>query len=109
MVDSDIRFNCKQTSKILSLGFVGGFLAGAFGLGGGVIFNPVLLTMGLPPQVSAATGLYLVTYSKISTSLIYFLNGQMNIFYALWLGLWAVVGGVTGAAATWLYMKLSGR
>ena len=109
LVDSDLRFTVKETSKILSLGLIGGFLAGAFGLGGGVIFNPVLLTMGLPPQVSAATGLYLVTYSKIATSLVYFLNGEMNVFFALWIGLWAVVGGVTGAAATWVYMKLSGR
>ena len=109
MVDSDIKFNKKQTTKIICLGFFGGFVAGAFGLGGGVVFNPVLLAMGLPPTVSAATGLYLVTYGKIATTLIYFLNGQMNVFYSLWLGLWSVVGGVAGAGGTWLYMKLSGR
>ena len=109
LVDSDLRFEPKKLAAILSLGLGGGFLAGAFGLGGGVIFNPVLLTMGLPPQVAAATGLYLVTYSKIATSLVYFLNGEMNVFFALWIGLWAVIGGVLGAACTWLYMKISGR
>jgi uncharacterized membrane protein YfcA len=109
LADSDIRFNTKSLAQVLTLGLIGGFLAGAFGLGGGAIFNPVLLTLGLPPQVSAATGLYLVTYSKIATSLVYFLNGEMNVFFALWLGFWAVFGGVTGAACTWLYMKISGR
>jgi len=109
LVDSDVRFDVKRTTAILSLGFFGGFIAGAFGLGGGVIFNPVLLAMGLPPTVSAATGLYLVTYGKIATTLIYFLNGQMNLFYSLWLGLWAIVGGVAGAGTTWFYMKVSGR
>ena len=88
---------------------VGGLLAGAFGLGGGAIFNPVLLTLGLPPQVSAATGLYLVTYSKVATSLVYFLNGEMNIGYALWLGFWSVFGSITGSACAWLYMKIAGR
>jgi len=49
MSDTDIIFNTKEITKLLMLGFFGGFLAGAFGLGGGVIFNPILLTMGLPP------------------------------------------------------------
>jgi hypothetical protein len=49
LVESDIIFNRKNISTLIVLGFMGGLLAGALGLGGGVIFNPVLLTMGLPP------------------------------------------------------------
>lgn len=49
LVDSDIIFNKKNITTLIVLGFMGGLLAGALGLGGGVIFNPVLLTMGLPP------------------------------------------------------------
>lgn len=49
IVESDIIFNRKNLTILLFLGFMGGILAGALGLGGGVIFNPVLLTMGLPP------------------------------------------------------------
>lgn len=49
LVESDIIFDKRNTTILLLLGFMGGILAGALGLGGGVIFNPVLLTMGLPP------------------------------------------------------------
>ena len=49
MSEHDIVFNAKNLVTLCCLGFTGGMLAGAFGLGGGVIFNPILLTMGLPP------------------------------------------------------------
>jgi uncharacterized membrane protein YfcA len=49
LVDSDIRFTNKNLASLIGLGFGGGIVAGAFGLGGGTIFNPILLTMGLPP------------------------------------------------------------
>jgi len=75
LVDSDIRFDAKRTTAILSLGFLGGFVAGSFGLAGAIIFNPALLAMGLPPTVSAATSLYLVTYGRTATTLIYYFNG----------------------------------
>ena len=49
MVDSDMRFTASNITKLLALGFGGGILSGAFGLGGGSLFNPILLVMGLPP------------------------------------------------------------
>lgn len=47
--ESDVILNNKNITILILLGFMGGMLAGALGLGGGVIFNPVLLAMGLPP------------------------------------------------------------
>lgn len=94
---------------LVVLGFMGGMLAGALGLGGGVIFNPVLLTMGLPPQVSGACSLYMVFFSKIASCLVYILNGQLNIMYSLWVGLWASLGGVIGSLALIMYVKYGGR
>jgi uncharacterized membrane protein YfcA len=47
--ESDIILTNKNITILISLGFMGGMLAGALGLGGGVIFNPVLLAMGMPP------------------------------------------------------------
>lgn len=74
--ECDIRYDSKKRlTQLLILGFFGGWIAGALGLGGGSIYNPALLAMGIPPKVSAATGLYLVTFSKIASVLIYFLNG----------------------------------
>ena len=45
LVDSDVVFEGWTLAKVLFLGLGGGFIAGALGLGGGVLFNPLLLTM----------------------------------------------------------------
>lgn len=63
--------------SVLCLGFGGGWVAGALGLGGGVIFNPLLVSMNVPPRVSSATGMYLITFSKIATCVIYFIYGEL--------------------------------
>jgi len=75
VVDSDILLSSSNVRCVVLLGFFGGLIAGALGLGGGVIFNPMLLMLGLPPLVSSASGLFLVTFSKIATSTIYLVNG----------------------------------
>ena len=94
---------------LMTLGFVGGWVAGALGLGGGSVYNPALLAMGVPPIVSSATGLYLVTFSKIASCLVYFLNEELDIPYGLWIGAWSTVGMVIGILLTTLYMKKTGR
>jgi uncharacterized membrane protein YfcA len=81
---------------LIILGLVGGFISGSLGLGGGTIFNPILLKMGVPPEVSSATSMYLVFFSTASSSFVYFIYGILDIYYALWLGLWAVVGTIVG-------------
>ena len=73
-------------------GFFGGFIAGAFGLGGGVVFSPILLSLGMPPRVSSSTGSYLITFSKISSCLIYAIAGKFVWDYAIWISFWSVLG-----------------
>ena len=108
-MESDLVFQGNVLRKVLGLGFGGGWVAGALGLGGGVIFNPLLLQMGVPPRVSSATGMYLITFSKISTCLLYFMFGLLLMDYALWISLWSSFGGVLGLWAANLYMDKKGR
>lgn len=109
MADSDIVLTTKNLLILLSLGFWGGLIAGALGMGGGVIYNPILLTMGMPPTVTGACSLFLICYSKIASTVVYTLNGIMNWPYALWIGLWACLGGSFGSVGLILYIKYGGR
>ena len=110
LTKSDIRYDDKKRLwQLLILGFAGGWVAGALGLGGGSVYNPALLAMGIPPKVSSASGLYLVTFSKLASVLIYYLNGQLDVWYGLWIGFWSCVGMVVGLLLTQLYMKKTGR
>ena len=94
---------------VLGLGFGGGWVAGALGLGGGVIFNPLLMSLGVPPKVSSATGMYMITFSKIATCTIYFVNGKLIPDYALWIACWSMLGSVIGLRGANIYMAKSER
>jgi len=60
--EGELRLTRGKLIKLLIGSIVGG-MVGAMGLGGGVVFNPVLLSLGVPPTVVAATGMYLIMYS----------------------------------------------
>ena len=102
-------FEGKTLRNVLTLGFFGGWVAGALGLGGGVIFNPLLLAMGVPPKVSSATGMYIITFSKIATCVIYLIYGLLQMDYALWIAMWSTVGAIAGLKGANIYMDKFGR
>lgn len=102
-------FRGKTLRNVLGLGFGGGWVAGALGLGGGVIFNPLLLSMGVPAKVSSATGMYLITFSKIVTCTIYFIYGELIMDYALWCAFVSCIGSIIGLASVNVYMRKFGR
>jgi uncharacterized membrane protein YfcA len=79
-VPSDLKFKGLTLIRLLVISFFGGLVCGALGLGGGTVFNPVLISMGVPPKVSSATGKYMIMFSKASSSIVYIVYGQLNIF-----------------------------
>lgn len=91
------------------LGFGGGFVAGALGLGGGVIFNPYLIGMGVPPKVSSATGMYLIMYSKVAAVTVYILEGKLNLQYGFWIAGWSSIGALFGLYGSGWYMDKYGK
>jgi uncharacterized protein len=93
----------------LIIGFVGGFVAGALGLGGGSIYNPALLALGVNPRVAAATGKYLIIFSCINSCVINYLGGILDVAYGSFIGAWVVVGSVIGLIMADAYMKKSGK
>ncbi len=70
---SDLKFSPDIVRRLVTVAFIGGWVSGALGLGGGAIFNPVLLSMGIPPSVSSSTGMYLVMFTTLGSSITYFL------------------------------------
>jgi uncharacterized membrane protein YfcA len=88
---SDLVFDRATTTKVI-LGGIGGGLCSAVGLGGGVAFNPVLLGLGVPPQVSSSTGMYMIMFSSFSNVLTFWIFGNLAVNYSMWIGLWSGIG-----------------
>jgi uncharacterized membrane protein YfcA len=95
---------------LLVVGFSGGFVAGALGLGGAVIYNPALLSLGVPPKVASATGMYLVLFSVLNTCVVNGVSGILNFRYGLFIGAFCSVGSLLGLSlADKLVKKVGGQ
>lgn len=108
-VEGEIIFEGKILTKLLIIGFAGGWVAGGLGLGGGSIYNPALLSLGVNPRVAASTGMYLVIFSCINACVVNYLGGILDLSYGGYIGAWVVVGSILGLILADAYVKKSGK
>lgn len=107
--EGDILFQGRNLNILISIGFLGGLVAGALGLGGGSIYNPAFLALGVHPKVSSATGMFLVMISTINSVLIDYMNGYMLFWYACLISTFAIIGSLLGMLGTDAIVKKTGR
>mmetsp|Transcript_15414 Transcript_15414/g.17861 ORF Transcript_15414/g.17861 Transcript_15414/m.17861 type:complete len:80 (-) Transcript_15414:7-246(-) len=62
----DIRWTNRTIIKMTIFAVCGGMMTSLVGLGGGVIFNPLMISFGVHPKVSKATSLYMILLSTLS-------------------------------------------
>ncbi|GAB2233138.1 hypothetical protein Droror1_Dr00002355 [Drosera rotundifolia] len=79
-------------TMVLLAGTLGGF----FGIGGGMLISPLLLQIGIPPQVTAATCSFMVFFSSTMSSLQYMLLGVENTAAAAILASICFMGSLLG-------------
>jgi len=108
-VESDLDYSMATNKLLIGISFFGGLVAGALGLGGGSIYNPALLHLGVDPRVAGATGMYLVLWGAINACVINFIGGTLDFPYGCWLGLWSVIGAAVGLVLTDRAVKKTGR
>lgn len=89
--------------------FVGGWVSGALGLGGGSIFNPLLLSLGVPPKVASATGMYMIIFSTGASTFTYLLADMLPVSYGIWVGSFCVLGTIIGMILLDKIMSKLGR
>ena len=77
-----------------------GLFSSIIGVGGSQFYIPMLLILGYPPFVASSTSIFLVMNSSFANAVSYTLRGDINVYNALWYGMWTAIGvfiGVTGA------------
>ena len=50
------------------IAFMGGLLSSLVGIGGGIIFSPLLVALDLHPTVAVSTAIYIETYMVLTTN-----------------------------------------
>jgi len=80
------------------IGVVGGLLSGAFGVGGGIIMVPLLISfVHMDQRRAGATSLVAIVPTALVGSITYFVNDEIDLVAAGIIAAGAVVGAVIGA------------
>ncbi len=83
---------------LIALGASAGIMGSLFGLGGGVIFVPVLmLAFDLPPAEAAAVSLVGIVAGSVGASSVFIEKGLANVRLGLLLEVTTTVGAIAGA------------
>jgi uncharacterized membrane protein YfcA len=91
-----------QTRQMLALSvgisFFAGILSSFFGIGGGIVFVPLMiLGLGLLVKTATATSQLVLVFSSASGMLSHLFFGHADFDYSLWLSIGAFGGGLVGA------------
>jgi len=87
-----IAGNSVNCLAILGLGGAVGLLSGIFGVGGGFLMTPLLIMMGIPPTVAAASDSNQIVGASTSGTLAHFRMGNVDFK----MGILLLIGGVLG-------------
>jgi uncharacterized membrane protein YfcA len=83
-IEGDIKWTRNSVIFVSLMSLVAGVGAGLLGIGGGLVLNPFMLTLGVDPQVSAATSSFIILSTSGIALLQFGLSHLLNVEYALW-------------------------
>jgi len=95
--------------RLLVWSLVAGIIASMCGIGGGMVMGPILLEIGIDPQVSAATTASTLLILSSSTALALLTQGSAPVEHALGFGLATFLGSAVGKTLITGWIKRSGR
>ncbi len=91
-----IAGNSVSILLLLGLGGLVGFLSGLFGVGGGFLMTPLLIMVGIPPLVAAASDSNQIVAASTSATYAHYRMGNVDFKMGLLLLIGGVVGGTLG-------------
>ncbi len=101
-----IRGSARQRAiwgAVLGLGI--GFIAGLLGIGGGFLIVPLLMAMGYPTKLAAATSAFVVVFSSATGFLGHLAVGHFDWRLMTVLAIAVILGSQIGARVMHLHMK----
>lgn len=108
--EGDVRWTERNSLVYPAVSSLAGLVAGMFGVGGGIVKGPLMLEMGVLPDVAAATSATMIFFTSASASLVYLSFGGISADYAVALLLLGFVVTLAGQGSTyWLMSRLQRR
>jgi len=91
-----IAGNSVNVLMIFAMGGLVGLLSGLFGVGGGFLMTPLLIMVGIPPTVAAASDSNQIVGASTSGTLAHYRLGNVDFKMGLLLLVGGTLGGVLG-------------
>ena len=96
---------------LIGLGLLAGGLAGLLGIGGGLIFAPLLLWLDLPPHQALATSSFAIVPTALAGLVSHLRSGSLPVRTGVAIGLSAfgsalLFGGLAGVVSGWLLLAM---
>ncbi len=91
-----IAGNSVNIAAVFGLGGAVGLLSGIFGVGGGFLMTPLLIMMGIPPTIAAATDANQIVGASTSGTLAHLRLGNVDVKMGFLLLIGGVLGGTVG-------------
>jgi len=79
--EGDVQWNEHNTIKYPFICSIAGLCAGMFGIGGGIVKGPLMIEMGILPEVTSATSATMIFFTSTSASISYIVFNQLNMNY----------------------------
>jgi len=93
-------YNLSKQIMVLAIGasFFAGIISSLFGIGGGVVFVPLMvIAIGLSMKMAAPTSQFILLFASASGMLAHALLGHPDFYQALFLSIGAFAGGLVGS------------
>lgn len=94
-LEGDLDWGANSTSWVFA-GILIGVLSSTLGIGGGELMGPLMLAMGVLPQVVAGTTPVLSFISTFSNVIQYSVRDEIPFAYAMWMASIGLTGGFVG-------------
>ena len=94
--EGDIHWTYHKCAKVCIFGVFTGLIVGLLGMGGGNIIGPLLLNLGVRPEISTVSSSFCIFISTGIAASQYLILGEINAYYALWFFGISIIGSMIG-------------
>ena len=95
-LEGDIIWNNSNIFKFIIIASLTGVLSTYMGIGGGMLITPIMIQVGMIPEVVIATGSITTFFSSLISTLNYLLAGRLNLNYGILLSIMSMLGSFVG-------------
>jgi len=105
----DVEWNSVTTLTYPAICSMAGLIAGMFGVGGGIVKGPLMLELGILPDVASATAATMIVFTSTSASIVFLSFGNLPLNYAAAVFIVGIVFTMLGQVACYMLMRALGR